>query len=101
MESKDDDDQSTCRVTVAAVYKGRANNKEHNKLQDWQYVFTLHIPLGAPHTYDFVVVTSLTHPRNILLVVLQPINPQIMWPPQSGRGTSPNGTNQGPPISCA
>jgi hypothetical protein len=25
----------------------------------------------APHTYDFVVLNSLTHPRNILLVVLQ------------------------------
>jgi hypothetical protein len=25
----------------------------------------------APHTYDFVVLTSLTHSRNILLVVLQ------------------------------
>jgi hypothetical protein len=34
-------------------------------------VFTLHIPPWAPHTYDFVVLTSLTHPRKILLVVLQ------------------------------
>jgi hypothetical protein len=25
----------------------------------------------APHAYDFVVLTSLTHPRKILLVVLQ------------------------------
>jgi hypothetical protein len=25
----------------------------------------------APYTYDFVVLTSLTHPRKILLVVLQ------------------------------
>jgi hypothetical protein len=25
----------------------------------------------AAHTYDFIVLTSLTHPRNILLVVLQ------------------------------
>jgi hypothetical protein len=25
----------------------------------------------APHTYDFVVLTSLTHIRKILLVVLQ------------------------------
>jgi hypothetical protein len=33
-------------------------------------VFTLHI-LRAPHAYDFVVLTSLTHPRKILLVVLQ------------------------------
>jgi hypothetical protein len=31
----------------------------------------LHIP-RAPHTYDFVVLTSLTHPRKkILLLVLQ------------------------------
>jgi hypothetical protein len=34
-------------------------------------VFTLHIPPWAPHTYDFVVLTSLTHPRKILLLVLQ------------------------------
>jgi hypothetical protein len=26
-------------------------------------VFILHIPPWAPHTYDFVVLTSLTHPR--------------------------------------
>jgi hypothetical protein len=31
------------------------------------YIF----PPWAPHTYDFVVLTSLTHPRKILLVVLQ------------------------------
>jgi hypothetical protein len=31
----------------------------------------LHSPPWAPHTYDFVVLTSLTHPRKILLVVLQ------------------------------
>jgi hypothetical protein len=34
-------------------------------------IFTVHIPPGAPHTYDFVVVTSLTRLRKILLVVLQ------------------------------
>jgi hypothetical protein len=34
-------------------------------------VFTLHIPSWAPHTYDFVVLTSLTHPRKIILFVLQ------------------------------
>jgi hypothetical protein len=34
-------------------------------------VFTLHIPPRTPYTYDFVVPTSLTHPRKILLVVLQ------------------------------
>jgi hypothetical protein len=27
--------------------------------------------LNSTHTYDFVVLTSLTHPRKILLVVLQ------------------------------
>jgi hypothetical protein len=45
--------------------------KENNKLRDWKNIFTLHIPPWAPHTYDFVVLTSLTHPRKILLVVLQ------------------------------
>jgi hypothetical protein len=34
-------------------------------------VFALHIPPSAPHTYDFFVITSLTHARTILLVVLQ------------------------------
>jgi hypothetical protein len=34
-------------------------------------VFTLHIPPWAPHTYDFVVLTSLTHTRKIIFVVLQ------------------------------
>jgi hypothetical protein len=33
--------------------------------------FTLHIPPRAPHTNDLVVLTSLTHPRKILLDVLQ------------------------------
>jgi hypothetical protein len=41
--------------------------KENNKLRDWRNVFTLHIPPWAPHTYDFVVLTSLTHPRKIVL----------------------------------
>jgi hypothetical protein len=45
--------------------------KENNKLRDWKNAFTLHIPLWPPHTYDFVVLTSLTHRRKILLVVLQ------------------------------
>jgi hypothetical protein len=45
--------------------------KENNKLRDWKHVFTLHIPPWTPHTYDFVVVISLTHPRKILLVALQ------------------------------
>jgi hypothetical protein len=29
------------------------------------------MPPWAPHSYDFVVLTSLTHPIKILLVVLQ------------------------------
>jgi hypothetical protein len=33
-------------------------------------VYLLYIFPGAPHTYDFVALTSLTHPRKILLVVL-------------------------------
>jgi hypothetical protein len=45
--------------------------KENNKLQNCKNVFTLHNPPWAPHTYDFVVLGSLTHPRKILLVVLQ------------------------------
>jgi hypothetical protein len=45
--------------------------KENNKLRDWKNVFTLHIPPWAPHTYDFVILTSLTHPRKILLAVLK------------------------------
>jgi hypothetical protein len=31
------------------------------------YIF----PLSSTHTYEFVVLTSLTHPRKIILVVLQ------------------------------
>jgi hypothetical protein len=45
--------------------------KESNKLLDWKNVFTLHIPPWGKHTYNFVALTSLTHPRKILLVVLQ------------------------------
>jgi hypothetical protein len=45
--------------------------KESNKLLDWKNVFTLHIPHWAPHTNDFVVLTSLTHPRKIIFLVLQ------------------------------
>jgi hypothetical protein len=48
--------------------------KENNNLRDWKNVFTLHIPTWAPHTYDFVVLTSLTHPWKFLLVVLQIAN---------------------------
>jgi hypothetical protein len=45
---------------------------KENKLCNWKkktqllYIFSL----WAPHTYDFVVVTSLTHPRKIILFVL-------------------------------
>jgi hypothetical protein len=35
--------------------------KENNKLRDLKHVFTYF--LSAPHTYDFVVLTSSTHPR--------------------------------------
>jgi hypothetical protein len=34
------------------------------------YLFYI-FPLSSTHTYDFVVLTSLTHSRKILLVVLQ------------------------------
>jgi hypothetical protein len=44
--------------------------KENNKVRGWNDVFTVHIPpLSSTHTYDFVVLTSLTHPRKILLLV--------------------------------
>jgi hypothetical protein len=45
-------------------YEGRGADKsfdfirKNNKLKDSKYVFTLHIPLSAPHTYDFIVLTS-------------------------------------------
>jgi hypothetical protein len=34
-------------------------------------MYLLYIFPRAPHTYNFVVLTSLTHPRKIILVVLQ------------------------------
>jgi hypothetical protein len=34
-------------------------------------MYLLYLFPEAPHTYDFVAVTSLTHPRKLLLVVLQ------------------------------
>jgi hypothetical protein len=50
---------------------GRADKlwlyKENNKLRDWENVFTLHIPPWASHSYEFVVLTSLTHPRRFVL----------------------------------
>jgi hypothetical protein len=36
-------------------------------------VFTLNIPLWAPQIYDFVVLTSLTFPKNILLCCNPPV----------------------------
>jgi hypothetical protein len=39
--------------------------KENNKLQDLKNIFALYIPSWAPHTNDFVVLTSLTHSRKI------------------------------------
>jgi hypothetical protein len=45
--------------------------KENNKLRDWKKIFIVHMPFWGTHTYDFVVLTSLTHPRKIHLVVLQ------------------------------
>jgi hypothetical protein len=38
------------------------------------YIF----PPWAPHTYDFVVLTSLTHPRKIILVVLQELHQKYL-----------------------
>jgi hypothetical protein len=62
-------------ILIFEVYEGGLISfwlyEENNKLRDSKNVFTLHIPPWAPHTYDFVVLTSLIHPRNILLVVLQ------------------------------
>jgi hypothetical protein len=37
--------------------------KEIKKLRGWKYIFTLHIPPWAPHTYDFVFLISLTHQK--------------------------------------
>jgi hypothetical protein len=45
--------------------------KENNKLRDWKKCIYCTFSPWAPHTYDFVVLTSLTHPRKILVVVLQ------------------------------
>jgi hypothetical protein len=49
------------RMTVLA--------RTSSNLLDW--TFTLHIPSWAPHTYNFVVLTSLTHLRKNILVVLE------------------------------
>jgi hypothetical protein len=45
--------------------------QENKKLRNWQNLFTLHILLWIAHTYDFVVLTSLTHPRKFWGVLLQ------------------------------
>jgi hypothetical protein len=45
------------------LYKG-------NKLRDCKNCIYISPP-WAPHTYDFVVLTSLTYPRKIILVMLQ------------------------------
>jgi hypothetical protein len=61
------------RMRWAGHIRGEAGKslvcKEDNKLRDWKNVFTLDIPLEL-HTL-MTVLTSLTHPRKILLVVLQ------------------------------
>jgi hypothetical protein len=45
--------------------------KENNKLRDCKNVFTLHILPRAQQILDFVVLTTLTHPKKILFVELQ------------------------------
>jgi hypothetical protein len=42
--------------------------KETKNLWDWKkHIYSTYSPWG-PHTYDFVVLTSLTHPRKIILL---------------------------------
>jgi hypothetical protein len=43
---------------------------KENKLRDWKSVYSAYSP-WAPHTNDFVVLTSLSHSRKIILFVLQ------------------------------
>jgi hypothetical protein len=47
-------------------------SRENDKLRDGKKkcIYSTY-SLLAPHTYDFVVLTYLTHPRKIVLVVLQ------------------------------
>jgi hypothetical protein len=45
--------------------------KVNNKLRVGKMYLLYVFPPWAPHAYDFVVLTSLTHPRKVLLVVLQ------------------------------
>jgi hypothetical protein len=47
------------------LYKEKRNYGIENK-----YIYSTYSP-WAPHTYDFVVLTSLSHPRKIVLFVLQ------------------------------
>jgi hypothetical protein len=63
-----------CYVTV----NGRERRDERGRGYNlgWLEACIMEYNLGhkhgsAPHTYDLVVLTSLTHPRKILLVVLQ------------------------------
>jgi hypothetical protein len=62
--------------------------KEHNNLRNWKNIFTLHIPPWAPHTYNFVVLTSSTQKGKILSVVVQTTRPQLIWPPQCSKISS-------------
>jgi hypothetical protein len=56
---------NTVRVLISLWLCEENNKLRHEKMY-------LHIPpLSSTHTYDFVVVTSLTHQRKILFVVLQ------------------------------
>jgi hypothetical protein len=68
-----------CTTFVRNIFRPDADTKGPDKslalyrkqATGLKKVFTLHIPPPrAPHTYDFVL-TSLTHPRKILLVVPQ------------------------------
>jgi hypothetical protein len=46
--------------------------RENNKLRDWKKcIYSTYSTLSSTHTYDFVVLTSLTHQRKIIFVVLQ------------------------------
>jgi hypothetical protein len=45
--------------------------KENDNPQDWKKCIYSTSSPWAPHIYDFVVLTSLTHPRKMLSVVLQ------------------------------
>jgi hypothetical protein len=43
---------------------------KNNKLRDLKkIIYSTYSPLSYTQTYDFVVLTSLTHPRKIVLVI--------------------------------